>query len=53
MLKSDTKRVNQIEFDKYKKPLSDRTILLSIHADGYSDNANSAVNVAKQLLGKL
>jgi methanogenic corrinoid protein MtbC1 len=24
-----------------------------IGADGYSDNANSAVNVAKQLLGKL
>lgn len=31
IIKGDTKRVNQIEFEKYKKPLSDRTILLSIN----------------------
>ena len=31
IIKGETKRVNQIEFEKYKKPLSDRTILLSIN----------------------
>lgn len=31
MIKGDTKRVNRIEFEKYKKPLSNRTILMSIN----------------------
>ena len=31
MIKGDTKRVNRIEFEKYKKLLSNRTILLSIN----------------------
>ena len=31
MIKGDTKRVNRIEFEKYKKSLSNRTILLSIN----------------------
>lgn len=31
MIKGDTKRVNRIEFEKYKKSLSNRTILMSIN----------------------
>ena len=31
IIKGDTKRVNRIEFEKYKKLLSNRTILLSIN----------------------
>jgi len=31
IIKGDTKKVNQTEFEQYKKPLSDRTILLSIN----------------------
>ena len=31
IIKDDTKKVNRIEFEKYKKHLSDRTILLSIN----------------------
>ena len=31
MIKVDTKRVNRIEFEKYKKSLSNRTILMSIN----------------------
>ena len=31
MIKGDTKRVNRIEFEKYKKFLSNRTILMSIN----------------------
>lgn len=31
MIKGDTRRVNRIEFEKYKKSLSNRTILMSIN----------------------
>ena len=31
IIKADTKKVDQTEFEKYKKPLSDRTLLMSIN----------------------
>ena len=49
IIKSDTKRVSQIEFEKYKKPLSDRTLLMSIN--GTIGNVGQ-YNNEKCVLGK-
>lgn len=49
IIKDDTKRVDRTEFEKYKKPLSDRTILLSIN--GTIGNV-AFYNNEKCILGK-
>jgi len=49
LIKSDTKRVNESEFVKYRKPLSDKTILLGINGT-YGNLA--FYNGEKCILGK-
>ena len=49
IIKGDTKRVSQTEFEKYKKPLTDKTILLSIN--GTIGNVG-VYNNEKCILGK-
>jgi len=49
VIKSDTKRVNYEEFEKYKKPLNDRTIFVSIN--GTLGNVGT-YNGEKIILGK-
>lgn len=49
VIKSDTKRVNYEEFEKYKKPLNDRTVFVSIN--GTLGNVGT-YNGEKVILGK-
>lgn len=49
IIKDDTKRISDIEFDLYKKPLFDRTVLLSIN--GTIGNVG-LYNGEKCILGK-
>lgn len=49
VIKNDTKKVNYEEYEKYKKPLSDRTILVSIN--GTLGNVGT-YNGEKIILGK-
>lgn len=49
IIKSDTKRVSKAEYEKYKKPLNDRTLLVSIN--GTLGNIGS-YNGEKVILGK-
>ena len=49
IIKPDTKKVGKVEFEKYKKPLNDRTILVSIN--GTLGNV-AIYNYEKVVLGK-
>lgn len=49
VIKADTKKVNELEFEKYKKPLNDRTVLVSING---TLGKTAFYNGEKIILGK-